>query len=397
MRWQPWICDTMTGLVDVPVDIPHFQWSVTVSSSSFTSTSSKDVEIDEVQSLTVPWTAIPATDPAARNSMLAPSRRSIMLAADLGDGTVGIPLLMGAIGDGRADTALDTSFTVDSPLEQLDQRKLVREGVYGAGVGGTSPDTIGFTGMSLRGIASEVGRLCTDAKPAGVLPIDWTYLGEAGSHDRTYQAFDVQNISGRQILAKIAANGGPDLQFRPYLADPQHVRFRFLGGSDSDIYLGQNTVHQLTWWPAGGTLQDLHAAHAAPYMRFYGSGAGSDAAQVTALAEDLALCHMQDPWPIREAVYADTDQENIDLLRRDTSAQLTANSRPLIQFSATVDFSDPSMPSPGSFWPGEVCELVIEGFPSLPDDIYPARLMVMSGDETTKVSVKFDLIDNPLF
>ena len=49
----------------------------------------------------------------------------------------------------------------------------------------------------------------------------------------------------------------------------------------------------------------------------------------------------------------------------------------------------------GSFWPGEMFDIAIDGFPDLPDGVYPMRLMQMSGDETGKVTVKFDPVGDP--
>ena len=34
MAWRCWLCDTMTGLVDVPIDIPTFSWSLSIGDSA---------------------------------------------------------------------------------------------------------------------------------------------------------------------------------------------------------------------------------------------------------------------------------------------------------------------------------------------------------------------------
>lgn len=397
MRWRAYLGDTMTGLVGAPIDLPNFSWSVSVSDSSLSTTKDKNVGADTVSSLTVPWAAVPGDTPTLRSAALAPARRSIVLCRDLGDGTLGVPILWGAIGP-RRDSWLDTSFDLDSALTLLDSRYMVREGVYGAGDASTSPDQIYLSGLSLRGIASEVGHQCTNAKPAGALPIDWTYRGEPGDHERTYEAFNIANLSGKAIFEKLAnVLGGPDMQFRPYLADPQHVRLAFLAGSDADVVLGQSVVHSLRLFPGGGDLQDATLDHAGPIMRVYGSGSGTDAAQITHLSADLALAQLGDPWPLVEATFADSDADDADLLARDTEARLAANCRPLMQLSGTLDCSDEHTPQPGEFWPGEVFEVSIDGFPTLPGGVYPMRLMEMSGDQTSRVKLVFDVMDNPIY
>ena len=97
--------------------------------------------------------------------------------------------------------------------------------------------------------------MCTDAKPSGALPIDWTYRGEHGTRTREYSAWDIQNSGCRKLLTDLSnILGGPDMQFRPYLPDQSHVRFAFLAGSDSEIYLGQKEVHSLGYAPYAGAL-----------------------------------------------------------------------------------------------------------------------------------------------
>ncbi len=50
------------------------------------------------------------------------------------------------------------------------------------------------------------------------------------------------------MLTKIANVDGRDMQFRPKLSG-DYVRFDFTAGSDGDVYLGQKTVHRLTYSP----------------------------------------------------------------------------------------------------------------------------------------------------
>ena len=40
--------------------------------------------------------------------------------------------------------------------------------------------------------------------------------------------------------------------------------------------------------------------------------------------------------------------------------------------------------------------LDIQGFPTLADGVYECRLMQMSGDQTDKVSLIFDAMDDPM-
>ena len=401
MAWQAYVADTMSGLLVAPIDIPSFAWSVSVSDSSMSTTRDKGTGEYDASGLTLPWASVPGATTADRAALLTQDKRSIVLAWTTSRTGLGTPILFGAISP-RTDTWQDTSFTLSSVTELLASRYLVREGVFGTGAGGTSTDEIAFRDMSLRGIASEIGSMCTDGKPGGRLPIDWQYAGERGGHERTYTAFDVQNLSCADLLDKISnVSGGPDMQFRPYWSDERHVRLAFEAASDADVYLGQRQVHRLSCRCHGGDLDEVSVDHVGPVMRVYGVGAGSDRAQLTTLAQDLTLTGIDDPWPLRESVWSDTDTDRLDLLQSHTQAVLASNSRPLMQIKGRIDANDtdpsgtPVHPL-GSFWPGEIVELAFDGFPGLPDGVYRARLMQMSGDETSRVSLTFDVMDDPV-
>lgn len=388
--------DTMTGLIDRPIDIPSYSWTVDVGDSSLATNRDKGAGTDDWSGITVPWSAIMEDDPASRSSALSPSRRCLCLMWEE-DGEPPVPVVWGAIGQ-RTDTWLDTSFSLCSVMGMLDQRYLAREGEYGAGDGGTSPTTIRYEGLSYRGIACEIIRQCTERKPGGALPIDLPYLGEKGSRAREYSTYDVQNNAASSLLDKLSnVQNGPDMQFRPYLADSQHVRVRFEAASDGDVYLGQGSIHTLTCFPGGGTLQELQVAHLGPTMRVYSSGSGTDAAQLCHLSEDLALVSMRDPWPLVEEAYSDSDTDALDVLVSHADARLESVRQPIVQLSGKVDFSDPRVPSPGSIWPGELVDVAVDGYPTLPDGVYRCRLMQMSGDQSSVASVKFDVMVDPVY
>lgn len=213
-----------------------------------------------------------------------------------------------------------------------------------------------------------------------------------------YHDYNISSHRCADILDSIAnSDGGPDMQFRPYMADSQHVRFNFVAGSDGDVYLNQSTRLSLSCHPHGGTLEDVQIDRDAPYMRVYATGSGSGSGTLCALAEDLSMVNREDPWPLRESVVSDSDSRTWSLLESAANGTLAANRNPLAQFSGTIDVDDmdatgrPLHPL-GSFWPGEVFDIAVDGYPDWPDGIYPMRLMTMSGDETSKVTLKFDPI-----
>lgn len=397
-HWAAYITDTMTGMVLSRVDMPAFSWTITVSDASLATLKQKGTGSGTVSGVQLPWSALDATTPAARDELLTPDRRAIVLCATNGD-DLGMPILWGAIGQ-RTDTHTDTAFALSSVMTMLQDRYLIREGKYGTGPHGTSTDTITING-SLRGIASQIGWLCTNGKPGGQLPIDWHYRGEPGQHTRTYDAWDVQNLQCSTLLTNISnVIGGPDLGFRPRW-DDAHIRLDFVAGSDTDPHIGQSIVHRLTWSPWGGTIGDLSIDHLGAVHRVYASGSGTDKSQLCHLSQDLHMIDSRDaPYPLREAVYSDSDTDKLDLLTQHADGVLHANGKPLMQVKCTMDTGttvDGAQTSPlGSIWPGDAVELSVRGHAALPDGIYTCRLMEISGDHTTKINLIFDPQPDPI-
>ena len=228
---------------------------------------------------------------------------------------------------------------------------------------------------------------------------------EAKPIEVKYRDFNVVNHRCADILRAIANSaGGPDMQFRPYLTeDGQHIRFRFLAGSDGDIFLHQDKRLSLSY-AAGeaGTLENVSVDRAQPVQRVYGVGAGTGSGTLTFLAEDLTLVSQSDGWPLVEYTYQDSKAEEIAMLRSGATGLLQANGRPLMQVKGEInafDMDASGMPlhALGSFWPGEMFDISIQGFPDVPDGVYAMRLIQMSGDETGKVELTFDITVDPVY
>lgn len=90
-----------------------------------------------------------------------------------------------------------------------------------------------------------------------------------------------------------------------------------------------------------------------------------------------------------------TDSDDHSLLEGHARGRLRADWWPLCQVTCTVDLADPQVPRIGEVWPGDAMTLAVEGFPTIPDGEYPVRLMEMSGDLGTLVTLKFDPMRDP--
>lgn len=388
MSWRLFTCDTITGQLRRPIDVPSCSWSLSVSDASLATTRDKGTGEGEASSLTVPWSAVWGSTARERAHELTAGKRAIALCWEEGGATV--PLVFGAIGQ-RTDTALDTSFSLDSVMTLLSKRYVVREGGFHKGA-----PSLYLSNLSLRAIAANVGWYATEGKPAGSLPIDWGDYYERGGHERTYWPWSVSNLSCADVLEKIAnVEGGPDITFRPYMADAHHVRLRMVAGSDADPYVGQERTHVLRWFHGAGSVHSLTVAHLAPVERVYATGSGTEDECDVALAEDLTYCRQSDPWPIVEECMSYTDSEDHSLLESHARGRLVADWWPMCQVTCVVDLGDPEVPRIGELWPGDAVTLSVEGYPTIPDGDYHVRLMEMSGDLGTQVTLKFDPMRDP--
>lgn len=388
MSWRLYTADTITGELRRPIDVPSCSWSLSVSDAALSTTRDKGAGEGEASSLTVPWSAVWGSTARERAHELTAGKRAIVLCWEEDGATV--PLVFGAIGQ-RTDTALDTSFSLDSVTTLLSQRYVVREGDFRK-----CAPAISLDNLSLRAIAANVGWYATEGKPAGSLPIDWGDFYERGGHQRTFWPWNVSNLSAADVLEKIAdVEGGPDITFRPYMADAHHVRLRMVAGSDVDPYVGQDVVRRLQWFHGAGSVHSLTVAHLGPVERVYATGAGTEDEKDVALAEDLTYCRQSDPWPIVEECASCTDSDDHSLLESHARGRLVADWWPMCQVTCTVDLADPQVPRIGEVWPGDAMTLAVEGFPTIPDGEYPVRLMEMSGDLGTLVTLKFDPMRDP--
>lgn len=385
--WNSYLCDTISGLMITPIEIQNFSWHMSVSDSSLSTNTRRNIGESGLSQISLPWASVPSNTPEGRNSILYPMKRSIVLMWD------DTPVIFGTIGY-RVDSEDCTDFSLLSVQDILSSRYLVRENVFGKSYGGTTNDTIFYNNMSLRGIAADIIRKCTREKPSGGLPIDTQYDGEAGNHQRTYYGYNVSNNAADKLLNEITnVQDGIEMRFVPYKKG-NSIRLRFEAGTDGEHELvNSNAKRTLTWLSNGrGLIEGLKVSNIGPSMRVYGTGAGQDDSTLCHLAQDLSLCQTRDPWPIIESVVSDTSWDNIDLLRRHSEGTLESSKYPLCQMKGSIhinDFEDQFM---GMVWPGDLIDIDVRDHPSLPDGTYTTRILRMEGDSTDKVSLTFSVI-----
>ncbi len=409
MKHVAYTTDIHTGQILSKIDLGSFNWRLTINDSSLSTQPSRKVGEDEVTDVDVRWSAVPGQTQAEKALALMPGMRAIAIFSQDDDDPLnnglGVPMLWGGI-DVRKSDWEGTSFGLESIYQMLGDRYAIPEGWF---TDNRSKNVLNFSKATIRGIAAYIGWLCTSQKPGGELPVDWQYINEkhtwiagedSNKHVRNYQAWNVNNISGKDIFDKLAGvQDGVDMQWRPYMSDIDHVRNLFVAGTDEEQYLKPESGQMIRFVCHEGTgnLENLEVDYSKPYQRVYATGSGEDAETLTAFAEDLSSVNREGGLALHELAMSATDDENFSLLKRDALGRLEARKRPLMQFSGEFDENDPNTPRVGLIHSGEPCIIDLQGYPDIPDGLYKTRIMELSGDETSRVKVLFDVLPAPYF
>lgn len=291
----------------------------------------------------------------------------------------GQPIVAGPLSPQVKLTNAGVSFTVDGPTSLLAGRYVVPDEF-------AADRQIAFRGLDLGSIAAEVVKVGME-KPGGHLPVTFD-PPRAGTRERTYQAFNVSNLDVAGVLEKIAnVQGGPDIDFRPYLVDDQHLAWHLHTGTETDPWIGQTAIH--SWEVGSPDVKALDATYSAEYVahRVYGVGGGQDVATTTVRVD----MDVPEGWPLIERVVSDSgiEEGQAHLLRRNAEAVLL--DRPIVQVSLEVR-ADGSTPL-GTFWPGELADVSVQGHPALRDGTHRLRILSMKGSVGKTVTLKFDPLE----
>jgi len=250
---------------------------------------------------------------------------------------------------------------------------------------------IKLEGLSLGTIAKRVVDY-SQRKMGGQLPITYALADMVGNHERTYNAFNVSNISGDDVLTKLSnVLGGPDIMFRPRLVRDNLLTFDMWTGTDGQPRIAQKYSPVWDTTPAKGMVTNMNVIVTGTYQtdRVYAIGAGQDEGTVIRIATDPA--HTNKGYPLLETTINEGSSENPTVVRDHARAELSANNGPLLEVQMTVR-GDTDTPF-GTFWPGDLVEVVTKGWLSLPDGSTRMRLLSLTGDHTNSVKVSLQLED----
>lgn len=421
--WKAYLCKTLTGEVLSEVDIPSFSWSLSINSAEMSTTREFSLGEGEGSGVELPWIAVSSTSRQAAAELLATGKRAIALGWEQeGEWK---PIVWGAIGD-RTDTLEGTSFDLESIWDLLDVRFCVSKGDATAGSSadgilfqgyGTDLYDISFKGVSRRAACAGFGAAVSDGLEdiGGSLPIDWQYEDESGGYaikseadylssqsftqlvESTMETVDIEDET--DLLASFTEIP-PEVTFVPYYSSG-YVRLKFVAGSDDDPLVSPGSSVYIS------EFNDMQVQHAQPYECVLALGEGnSDDGYQKGWGLSAALCLASkaddDPYPLRE-MYENYGSEDYSELVDDSETYpalkayyhaMFVESVPLCQVSLEVSAYDLPL---GEVWPGDTARVLVEGFPSLPDGEYDMRIATMQGNQTDRVMITFECMEDPMY
>lgn len=256
-----------------------------------------------------------------------------------------------------------------------------------------SKAVLAYNGYSLGTIAKKVVQASLD-KSGGYLPISYpvpeqTTVNDA-DHQRTYKGFNVSNLITDDVLTKISnVSNGPDIMFRPRLLNDSQLTFDMFTGTEGAPRIAQKITPVWDTTSALGSVADMQMTITGAYQtnRVYAVGTGQDEGTVIRVASDTAP--IVKDYPLLETVISYSDSEDPNVVQSHANGSLTANTNMLHEIQMTVR-ADGVYPL-GTFWPGDLVQIVVKGWVSLPDGTYNARLLNINGGLTQDIKLSLQI------
>lgn len=206
------------------------------------------------------------------------------------------------------------------------------------------------------------------------------------NHERTYRGFNVQNIDCDAILTKLSnVIDGPDIMFKPRLVRDNYLTFDLWTGTEASPRIYQKHIPVWDTTSTKGHIQDIRIVTSGAYQtnRVYSVGAGQD--EGTLIKVNTNTAPLRQGYPLLETTISTSSSEDPKVVNAHGVANLWTNKEPLVEIQMTVR-GDGVIPV-GEFWPGDLVEVVVKGWLSLPDGKIPMRLLSMSGGDGMDIKV----------
>jgi hypothetical protein len=254
---------------------------------------------------------------------------------------------------------------------------------------------VAYYKLGLGTIAKRVVQAVQE-KPGGALPISYPVPDETQDgtpslddldHQRVYEGYDLQNITCDAVLTKLSeVHNGPDIMFRPRMANGGTVTWDMWTGTESDPRISQQHLHVWDTDASLGAVADLSIVTSGAYQtnRVYSLGAGSGRGTLITMSENLTT--LNQGFPLLESVIAISQSTNKKVVQAHGDAVLNQNQKLIREITLTVRAG--GYYPIGTYWPGDLVGIHTKGWVALEDGVHLCRLLHMSGDLNSASDIK---------
>lgn len=297
------------------------------------------------------------------------------------------PWVAGPIIDYPTETLGEMQYTFNGIRKIFEKRFVIEEALNAVAL------KIFYDKLSLGAIAQEVVKKATN-KTGGALPITFASPYEtftSGGHQRTYEGFNLANLRADDVLTKLSeVIGGPDIMFRPQWADEGRTRITWAmhHGTEDSPPISQQWIPDFDTTSARSNLSGVSVKSAGSKMvdRVWATGSGDGFGTASARYEDLTLVNQGKP--LLEETLSDPDQGKSAVLMEKAQGAVRENLRMISQVSVSARANE-NKAALGTYFVGDLGNVTLSGWESLPDGTRPMRIISMSGNLTNTVGLEF--------
>jgi hypothetical protein len=369
MAYLAFVCETVTGNLLRPLDCNIKSWKRELTGADMATVELAPGAVttdnrDLLRLMTTPW-------------------RTLLVIEWINPGEmVGTPVYAGPfVSDGFDQTV---TLNASSIRAILARRKLINwTGPYATQVTGWSNMSLGSIGVNVVQFA------CSQAGEA--LPILYPTIetDTDPTHVKNYNGFNLKTADSALTDLGGLING-PEFDFQPVWADVNRsgIRFQMRAGTTEQPKLTTPNPISFDATQPGSAVQKLTYLHDASQVvtRQWGNGSGTDVDTLMSTATNATLVNAG--WPVLEGQKDYKSELNQTALDLAVAGDLAIAQTPITQFGLVVDGSQ--TPFVGSYPLGANAMVNVRNHIWVPDSPaggYSMRVIAMSGDSSTKVTL----------
>jgi hypothetical protein len=370
VAYAAYLCETVTGNLLFPLDCNIKSWKRELTGADMATVELPPGAVtlanrDQLRLYTTPW-------------------RTLLVIEWINPGEiVGTPVYAGPIVTDGFDGKVVT-LNASSIRAILAKRKLINwTGPYATQVTGWSNMSFGSIGVHVvQFVTSQAGEALPILYPSIETDTDPT-------HVKNYNGYNLKTADSALTDLGGLING-PEFDFQPVWADVNRsaIRFQMRAGTTEQPKLSTPTTISFDATQPGSAVQKLTYLHDASQVvtRQWGNGSGTDVDTLMSTTTNTTLVNAG--WPVLEGQKDYKSELNQTALDLAVAGDLAIGQAPIVQFGLDVDGSQ--APVVGSYPLGANAMVNVRNHIWVPDSPaagYSMRVIAMSGDSSTKVTL----------